>query len=164
MKRGTYITKRYNRNKQERHPPLAQINNNCNPLVSYNIDERTFKEHILPTAIANNWCLPFNNEPPYTPNPSSIRIEAENGIINIPNKTYTQLIIEFNIRLRGAINLTFADNTTQTVGRTASGYNFHITADRDKIGDVPLLSKTNIIKIQGTGNLSVLFADILYAN
>lgn len=50
-----------NRQKPERHPPVAVVGNQCRPFTSFNIDKRTFINHILPSALANNWIK--NNGP-----------------------------------------------------------------------------------------------------
>lgn len=47
--------KSINRKKRSRNPPAASIGNNCNPTTAFKLDERFFRNSILPVALANHW-------------------------------------------------------------------------------------------------------------
>lgn len=157
MKKGTHITKKYNRIKDQRYPPIAQLSNNCNPLPTFNINEFTFKKFILPTAIANGWI--------YQTPPGFIHLVAENGVINFPNRNYTVIEFTYNYRLRGSCLITYYDNTTQVIFYTAGGGQGTVKISKTHYHNTPLTSTSNIKTLSTDGgNFTALYADVYFSD
>ncbi|UPW36488.1 hypothetical protein [Dipodfec virus UA23Rod_1661] len=112
--------KSINRKKRSRTTPAATIGNNCNPTTGFTLDERLFRNSILPLALANRWIETntqiglFEYNIPITENTDTI-------VFSEPNIFAVRILINANnngVKKDLELNIKYNDNTIKNFIQT----------------------------------------------
>lgn len=105
--------RRTNRSKKQRNSPIASIGNNCNPSLSFKFDERTFRNTILPLAVANKW-VDLNKDIYMIDTPQDVEPNTTTAVFTYSDIFATRFNITNGTNRNITINILYSDGTNHS--------------------------------------------------